>query len=109
MTINEIVEKFGTLKIDEKRNVTDQIGEFVIFSEDVDQWYNLLSEMFGPAVKAEGEKPSQEDLALTKKYGSIYSSQTLFKKDFDDYAVIAMLWPWGDREHTTLKIAILSQ
>ncbi len=45
---------------------------------------------------------------ITKKpYGGIRPDQTLYKKVFDKYVLIAMIWPWGDQQHMTLKMPLI--
>ena len=107
MTLREILEKCASLSIYEKRNANDEYSEVVFFNKELIEWSKVLSENLGPASKPAGTKPSKDDLHLTKEYGGIFANQTLFKKEFDNATIIAMLWPWSDEEHTTLKMAIL--
>jgi len=109
MTLNDIIEKFGDLKFAERREMTNDYAEFVLLNTEMDAWIQFFIEELGPAVKPEGAKPTEEDLALTKEYGGIYNGQTLFKKDFDDHHMLAMIWPWGDHKHITLKIAYVAK
>ncbi len=91
------------LKIFEERTVSDDTGELVFFTDQKSEWESLVGELLGPAVKPEGQKPSRDDLQTTNEFGGIRADQTLFKKGFDGYSMIAMFWPWQDGQHTTLK------
>lgn len=109
MRLKEIVEKCSKLGVDEQRCVSDEYAELVFFNKEIEQWHKILIDALGPAIKPPGAQPTEEDLRLTKDYGGIHDNQTLFKKEFDDSIAIAMLWPWQDETHTTLKIALLKK
>lgn len=87
--------------------MTDEYVELVFYNKKLREWDKIFSNILGPAKKPAGVKPSQDDLHLTKDYGGIWVNQTLFTKEFDDFTVIAMYWPWQDHVYTTLKMAHL--
>jgi hypothetical protein len=39
------------------------------------------------------------------EFGGIRDGQTLYFGNEDKYSLFAMLWPWQDAEHITLKMA----
>lgn len=104
MTINEIFEKISVLQIKKKRSHEEGYLEVVFYRKDLDVWERELKEIMGPAVKPFRTKPSEAHGKLAKPYGGIRSNQALYQKSFHAYDVIAMIWPWGDRQHMTLKI-----
>ena len=107
--IKKITDRCSALEVFERRSEDGGYRELVIFNRDINEWEKVFIDCLGPAVKPPGKKPTRDDLRLTKDYGSIAANQTLFKKEFDDGSVIAMLWPWGDEVHTTLKITALNR
>ena len=107
--LKEIIEKCSRLKVDESRSVAEDYAELVFFNKEISEWNKILVDALGPAIKPAGTEPTEEDLRLTEDYGGIHDSQTLFKKEFDGFTVIAMFWPWQDNEHTTLKMAALKK
>ncbi len=107
MTLGEILEKCKELNICEKRTIEDEYCELVFLSEEINKWNAIFIDIFGPAVKPKGVKPTKRDLQLTGEYGGILNGQTLFKKDFGNKTVIAMFWPWQDGSKVTLKAALL--
>ena len=107
MTINEIFEKLSILNIKKKRSLEEDYLELVFYKKDIKAWDKLLMEIMGPAIKPYRKRPSREHDKLTKPYGGIRSDQTLYKKGFDKYVLIATIWPWGDRQHMTLKIPLI--
>lgn len=108
MKLPDIISRFSGLKIHANRAATDDYYEAVFFSKDTAEWDKAIADILGAAVKPSKAKPSKDDLKITDSYGGIQASQTLFKKDFESHSIIAMFWPWQDRAHTTLKIAILN-
>jgi len=107
-SLREIIEACGKLNIAEKRNTTDDYFEVVFEAEELESWHKTLSDNLGPAVKPEGQKPSREDQLLTEEYGGIFKNQTLFRQDFEEGAIIAMLWPWQDGINITLKVILIT-
>jgi len=107
--LQEIVEKFEKLDIYEKRVANERYTELVFFSKDVKAWLKVFTEFLGPPVKPQGLQPTPADIILTKEYGGLWESQTLFKKDDTDRVVFAMFWPWDDGEHITLKVVSLKK
>ena len=108
MTIREIIEKCSSLSVREERCISDEYGELVFYTKDMDAWNKTFGDIFGPPIKPVGVKPTENDLYLTQDYGGIWVDQTLFKRECGDVIVIAMFWPWQDNIHTTLKIALLN-
>lgn len=108
MTLNELAEKIAGLNVYQAREVRDDYQERVIFNADIPQWNAILKEFLGPPVKPAGVPPSGNDLVLCQIYGSIMKNQVLYRKAFGDVTILAMLWPWLDGKHTTLKIGMLS-
>ena len=101
--------KNGLIKLNiyEKRSANIECAEIVFCAKDAEAWMKMFSETFGLATKPTGKKPTKDDLELTQKYGGIRDNQTLFKKNFNGTTIIAMLWPWQDKEHITLKLAVV--
>ena len=104
MIIKQIIEKSSALEAHEKREATEERFEVVFYTDEAEKWISVLQSVLDAPLKVVGEKPTKEHLAITDDFGSIYSNQTLFKKEFEDHAVIAMFWPWQDARFTTLKV-----
>ncbi len=109
MTLKEIFEQCSILNVMDERCISDDYVWLVFSNEEAQKWNELFADILGPAIKPAGVTPSQEDLVLTKDYGGIRKDQTLFKKEFDDYTVIAMFWPWQDKVRTTLKMVLFKR
>jgi hypothetical protein len=109
MSLKKIIDKCSGLRIIEKRRASDIYNELVFPTAETDAWDNALSPTLGPAVKPKGRKAAKEDAALAKPFGGIHPNQTMYKKDFGEFTIIAMFWPWQDRKHTTLKLALIKK
>jgi hypothetical protein len=109
MTLKEIMDKCNMRDVCEVRHMTDDYAELVLSNRQLDSWSRILCDVLGPPKKPVGDKPSEEDLCLTKGYGGIWINQTLFRKEFGDLAVMAMYWPWQNYTHTTLKMVIIKK
>jgi len=109
MSLKEIIDRCGVSNVHEVRHITDEYGELVFYKRKVDEWNRVFSNILGPPVKPAGVEPSQDDRNLAKDYGGIWVNQTLFKKEFDGFTLIAMYWPWQDGVHVTLKMAHLKK
>ena len=109
MSLKEILAKCGSLDVHEQRVVEEEYIELVFFSKDTKAWVKVLAQDLGAPAKPAGTEPTKEHSKLTEDFGGIFANQILFKKEFDNSIVLAMLWPWQDKTHTTLKLALLKK
>jgi len=105
MNLNEITKRFECLRISEKRLNNEGYCELIVYTEDKEKWTNILNEIFGPPMKAEGIDPSKHDCQLTAHCGGIRKNQISFMREVDDSIIVAVLWPWNNGICTTLKIS----
>lgn len=109
MQLREIIDCCSDLKIAEKRCISEDFVELVFHNEEIDDWHRILSAFLGVPSKPKGQEPSREDLELTAKTGGIRLEQTLFEKEFEEGTIIAKFWPWKDKMHITLRMALLAK
>ena len=107
MTLQDIISKISSINIQEKRTISDEYSELVFLNKDIDTLSKIFTDIFGQPEKKQGVKPSKDVLRLTKDYGGVWENQTFFKRDNEQNTIIAMLWPWQDNTHTTLKMATI--
>ncbi len=107
MNLNELKSLFKGLTISEDRVDEESYKEMVFLFSDLEKWNKVLTSALNPPVKPVGMKPDKEHVKATEEYGAIRENQTLYKKDFAGQVIIAMLWPWSDGAHITLKLAQL--
>lgn len=90
---------FDTLRAD-----NENFFEAVILTNELAKVNTSLEGVFGPpAWPSKNQLPPQVS-EVTKDFGGVRAGQTLYfwsdKKD----TVFAMLWPWQDGYHVTIKI-----
>jgi hypothetical protein len=105
-TLKEILKNCIDLAVVQERARRDQYVELVFPTKETDQWAAKIQESLGEASKPPGQSATKEQEKITKDFGGIQKGQTLFCKSRDEEYIIAMFWPWGNGEHTTLKLAI---
>lgn len=81
-----------------------EYGELVFFTEDLPEWEAVLDKHFGRPVKSPNEPVSESLMSLTAPFGELFDHQTLYLKENSDSLVLAMIWPWKDLSHATLKL-----
>ena len=106
MTLEEIFRRCKTLPVFERRDSREDYIEIVFYAKDTDEWICALAGVLGAPVKPPGEKPSRLARKLTKPFGGVWENQTFFMKEFTNTTVVAMFWPWGNGEYTTLKMFV---
>jgi hypothetical protein len=112
MELIDLIVKLKHLDYSQKKYHVDRRGEYaqlVFSSRHMKEWLECIAEMLGPPVKTAQQPVSEEIIALTEDFGEIFDHQTLFYREVDRHRVIAMFWPWKDREFTTLKIMVLTK
>jgi len=103
--IRNLLERSRHLTVEERRSVSEDYAEIVILAEQLDAWNTLLTELYGPAAKPAGCKPSPVDQRHSEPYGGIFRDQILYRLGQESIGWIAMLWPWKDKLHITVKLA----
>ncbi len=109
MQIKEIIERCRKFEIYEQRIVSDDYAEVVMYIKEIFKWSAVFNEIFGAPVSPAGIKPTFENEEIAREYGGIFTDQTLYKKDFPEYTLLAMFWPWQDGKRSTVKVAILGK
>jgi hypothetical protein len=75
--------------------------EAVVLKNKLEELMLKLDSLFGPAQN----KPSAQAQEAVSKFGGITKGQTLYFWQEGESFVFAMLWPWQDGEHITLKMS----
>jgi len=91
--------QFDTLRLDSDNNF-----EAVVVKGEMGKIIELFESFFGSPVFPSKNRLSKEILQAIASYGGIMSGQTLYYWRQGSATLFAMLWPWKDGEHTTVKI-----
>jgi hypothetical protein len=92
----------------QERIIDDDYVEVVIIVSEYPKWKEHLKFFLGGPLKDKGIVPSKEQTSMADPYGGIKAEQVLFASDIEGISIIAMLWPWQDEEHITLKLKEIS-
>lgn len=106
--LSQLDKKFTSLNIFKKRKSTDNYRELVFFNKDTKKWNRILSGKLGNPVKTKWNGYDKSLERLTRKFGGIRKGQTVYVKEYDDFSVVAMIWPWKDKQHSTLKLSLIN-
>lgn len=86
------------------RTDNDNYFEAVIIKDRLAKLSPLLEEAFDAYIWPSKEKLPLSTLEVINNFGGIRDNQTLYFCYGENYCMFAMLWPWGDGQHVTLKI-----
>jgi hypothetical protein len=92
------------LKVEETRLWAEDRVEIVGIVAELGEWTKRLEPFLGPPLKPSGEKPSPDLERRTAAWGGIWKNQVFYEKKHPDQSIVALIWPWGDKTHFTLKI-----
>jgi hypothetical protein len=109
MTFEELKSQIKSCKFDETRVDNNAFFEAVVGKANLEALNAKLSSIFGPPALPSGNKLSAEANDIVQHHGGVMAGQTLYFTHIDSAPVFAMLWPWGDKEHITVKIGMTSQ
>ncbi len=101
-------QKFESLTISKQRKSTPAYKEIVFFNKDIKKWKKVLSGSLGAPVNASWSSPDKNIQKMTRKFGGIRNGQTLYLKEHNEGWIMAMIWPWKDKKHSTLKLVSIN-
>jgi len=104
LDFKDIKEKIKEVKFDSLRSDSDDAFEAVAVRDQMGVVTRCLDSLFGPAVFPSKNKLSDGINRVIAGFGGIMPGQTLYYNQEGKSVIFAMLWPWQDGVHTTLKI-----
>ena len=105
MTFADLVKQLKKIPFDEIRKEYEGYFEFVVSVRHLLHLYPIFERYYGVPFKPPGIAPSLKAQSVTKNYGGIQMQQTLYYVDRDGISDCAMIWPWNDGNHATVKMA----
>ena len=103
MKFEDLKKEIKVLEFGEVRLDNDDSFEGVIRKKDLEALNAKLVSVFGAPAWPSAAKLSTEVKLVIDPLGGVMAGQTLYFKHTDDFSVFVMLWPWGDKEHITVK------
>ena len=94
------------LTVEEKRRWSDDAVEIVGLMAEWKEWNIRLESILGPVRKPAWKDPSREQERLAEPWGGIRNNQIYFEKSIEGQIAVALVWPWGDKTHFTMKLGL---
>ncbi len=104
MRFEELKKEIKSCAFDEVRLDDLDFFEAVIRKNNLETLYAKLNFIFGAPVWPSENKLSEEVQEVIKSHGGIVAGQTLYFTRMENFPVFVMFWPWGDKEHITVKL-----
>lgn len=104
MDFNEIKKEVKNINFDTLRIDRDNYFEAVIVKAELEKLNERLKKFFGDSAWPSVNRLSSQMQEAVRNFGGIMPGQTLYFWDKGSETIFAMLWPWGDGRHTTVKI-----
>ncbi|RKY30403.1 MAG: hypothetical protein DRP74_07075 [Candidatus Omnitrophota bacterium] len=101
MQFSQIRKEIDSVNFDIVRSDDDNYFEAVILNEETPNLTSKLERFFNLSVP---DTLTSEMKSVVASFGGISYGQTLYFSSQDGVFVFAMLWPWRDGIHTTVKI-----
>ncbi|MDD2702461.1 MAG: hypothetical protein PHC33_00415 [Candidatus Omnitrophica bacterium] len=104
MNFDALKEELKTLTFDSLRRDEEIYFEAVILKPELEKMSAALEKFLGPPVwNSAKEKLTAEMSEAINDFGGVAAGQTLYFLSDGKVRIFAMIWPWQDHEHITLK------
>jgi len=104
MQFNEIRKELGGVVFEALRSDSNNYFEAVIIKDELPKLTIILERFFGSPALPSKNKLSLQIQQLIDSFGGVMAGQTLYFWNQGSDSIFAMLWPWQDGRHTTVKI-----
>jgi len=104
MEFNEIRKEVKNGIFDTLRTDNDDYFEAVVIRDEVAKLKERIEKFFGAPSYPSKDKLAPQVEQRIKEFGGIMSGQTLYFLNDGEKNILAMLWPWQDGYHTTIKL-----
>ncbi|MDD5060378.1 MAG: hypothetical protein PHY35_04575 [Candidatus Omnitrophica bacterium] len=104
MDFSSIKNNLKALNFESIRQETNNYLEAVIVQQEIEKLNFCLKNIFADPVFPANESLEEGLQKTVDSFGGIMQGQTLYFKNIGANNVFAMLWPWRDGIHTTVKI-----
>jgi hypothetical protein len=103
MKFEDLKKEIKALEFSEVRVDSEDLFEGVILKKDLEALNARLVSFLGAPAWPSANKLSTEIKLVIDPLGGVMAGQTLYFKHAEDSSVFVMLWPWGDKDHITVK------
>ena len=104
MQFKELRMKVEGIGFEKVRSNTDDFFEAFLPVDKLPDLISVLETLLGPPAIPNRKGVSPAVQQIVEEYGGIWAGQTFYYQAQEDRSLFAMLWPWADKEHITLKL-----
>lgn len=104
MEFSAIKDAVKNLGFEALRADKDDYFEAVFIREGIAKLNESLKNLLGEPVWPSNDKLTLQVQEAISGFGGIHEGQTLYFRNEGAGVIFAMLWPWSDGQHTTIKI-----
>ncbi|MDD5270486.1 MAG: hypothetical protein PHE80_04770 [Candidatus Omnitrophica bacterium] len=104
MTFKELMEEVRAVDFDTVRVDSYYYFEAVVLRDKVPLLKEKLGKVFGEPVCPAKKKLGADIQQAIEDFGGIRDDQVLYFLKDKEFSYFAMLWPWTDEYHTTVKV-----
>lgn len=104
MQFSEIRKELKNISFITVREESKDYFEAVIEKGQLVNLALMLEKFLGPRIWPSGSKLSDEIEISIREYGGVIAGQELYFYRQNNEIVFAMLWPWSNGTHVTVKI-----
>lgn len=104
MEFDQVRAGLKDLRFDTLRTDCDNFFEAVIVKNELKKLNSRLETFFGSPVFPSKKRLSFQAEDAIQGFGGIMAGQTLYFWNEGKEAIFAMIWPWQDGQHSTIKV-----
>lgn len=104
MTFAELKEAVRKLPCSITSDAVEYYMEIVFSKNEFEALNVVLESYFGAPAKQAGQPVTDEIDRITGRYGGVSVDQIAYAKKTEAGFDVALLWPWGNKTSTTLKL-----
>lgn len=104
MQFEELRAKVKKIGFEAVRFDKEEFFEGFITIDKLPNLVSVLEAFLGPPAISSSQEVSAEAQKVANEFGGVWKGQTFYFQRKETRAMFAMLWPWADKAHVTLKL-----
>ncbi|OGX28526.1 MAG: hypothetical protein A2879_03635 [Omnitrophica WOR_2 bacterium RIFCSPHIGHO2_01_FULL_49_10] len=104
MKFEEIMDRIKGIEFDAIRVKSQYYFEAIILRDKLPVLAERLEKLFGKQLCPPEKKLPPDAEKVAGAFGGVMGDQTLYFLKENEYSYFAMLWPWSDDCHITVKL-----
>ena len=104
MKFEEIMDGIKGIEFDPVRVKDQYYFEAIILRDKLPALTEKLEKLFGKQLVTSDNKLAPDAEKVAMAFGGVMGDQTFYFLKENEYSYFAMLWPWSDDCHITVKV-----